>query len=270
MCACACVCVCVCVCAHSDMCDVQDIRNGTQIGRCTGHFVAADWVMTAGHCWPRIPYKYAIVHVVYGCVDIADTACKFTVSTYLFRHPCRVSFGYTESGIDVMMLRVVPSAWTASLMPLPFASIHSLFERNASLATVVELWGVGFGNINDVQNSRFLLAAQLELIEQPISGIILSQHSFYFHTPLLLRSHTRNQSMCSGDSGGPLVALFPNGTMYSVGLFTAGRGNCSFTDEFAYFAYVGHSAYIQWITDVMQGVYDLSCHSYSRLPTAIS
>ena len=160
--------------ASPQMVEVISIKDGADAARCTGTVIAADAVLTAGHC-VGFGEEQVLVRTVSGTLP----------AELVLRHP-----GYREepslSAIfnDVAVLRTAPHG-------LPGLAI--IAGRPASAGEMLAVYGFG---LDSEGRAGVLRSAQIEV------ALVTDNH--IFSAPF----HSDGANPCLGDSGGPAVLAF--------------------------------------------------------------
>jgi len=178
---------------------------------CTGTYLGDRWVLTARHCVDPATFQGLVFQTARDLTQVDSTAAEY----------------YPHPELDVMLLRIPPSAALAALTLEPIA-LWPLDEPRDWTGATVTL--AGFGDTADGSDGR------RQFLDEPVVAVAA--------TTIVVDGGTEHGA-CHGDSGGPLLAASPSGAPRLIGVLSGGSASCRGQDR-----YVASAAFAQWVAEV--------------------
>ena len=206
----------------------QDAASGL---RCGASLVAAQWLLTAGHCVDGLAAEDVQVVMGAGVLGQADRleAAEIVI------HP---DYDPDRTRGDLALIRL---ADRVEYPPVELASADDLLTATPGSAATLYGWGATDPNGSifpeQLQSSDVIVRADAACRENAHSDP---------HAAVRLCAGQQNAGACAGDSGGPLIAAVDD-RQVQVGVVSAGVDPCGSS---AYDEYVETAAYRPWIASV--------------------
>ncbi|KAL6474955.1 hypothetical protein MHYP_G00159950 [Metynnis hypsauchen] len=226
-----------------------DIQKSTHI--CGGTLIAADWVMSAAHCFPN-PSDTSSYQIYAGRLTLNGWnpyESVHDISRVL------IPFGYTDPqfGQDIALVQLTkPVVWSDHIQPICVPDSDVQFA--AGTACTITGWG-------DIRDGVSLQGVgTLQQVEVPIIDQSDCQQMFQIQATedvnirndmLCAGFQQGGKDSCQGDSGGPLVCLSPNGSWVQAGIVSFGMG-CAQPNRPGVYARV--SAFSNFIRSNVNGI----------------
>lgn len=171
----------------------------TDFGRqfCGGALIAADWVLSAGHC--RI-YAPGSVRVVTGSADLRAPTVQLSRVAQMVRHPDWRMKVEGAPRDDLMLIRLATPS-TAPIVPLAPGAAPA-----AGTLLRVAGWGsTSYNRANDSFGPDTPVLRTVRVKVRSAASCVEAYGSGVFWPSEMLCASLPGQDACAGDSGGPLV-----------------------------------------------------------------
>ncbi len=209
---------------------------------CGGALIAAEWVLTAGHCVAAGDFD-----VLVGRHDLSDDTQGERIGvSAVYRHP---SYAFPVN--DLALVRLERAATAGSPIALATAADAPLFAAGAT-ATVAG-WGLTMGQPPGTPEDP----TRLRKVNVPIvpdAGCTAIYPSFFAASAMICAGDlvVGGVDACPGDSGGPLFVTGPSGYLH-VGIVSGGMdpNGCGVAGQPTF--YTETAAHQEWIASVLSG-----------------
>lgn len=210
--------------------------NGHNAHFCGGSLIAADWVMTAGHCVENTSPEQIVA--VIGRHTLSSAAGERLAIDRIVVHP---NYGNDN---DIALLHLATPSQNRSIAPLAGAQVA--LSNPGTLATVTG-WGTTTegGSIPD----------QLQQVQVPVVSTAAcnapDSYGGQVTENMLCAGYAQGgKDSCQGDSGGPLVVPDGNGGWLQAGIVSWGNG-CAAPNFYGVYTRV--TAYEGWVRQYAGG-----------------
>lgn len=231
--------------------ELIDDNGGSYEHICGASLIAADWVLTAGHCGEGLPgfidppNKVIInsIHIQNG----SDFSEEIAIDTIII-HP-NFDLNIPDNGMDIALIKLSSPSSMSTIDYHTLAEDSSLIEVN-DMARVL-----GWGHTGLSTSSDSLKASDPYIISVA-NGIITAGYSAD-QTP---------GGAGAGDSGGPLI-VDKNGSWLQVGIVSSGDGQFTEPGSPGYYTHI--YSQLEWIENVIAsfsepvGLQELDKESFS-------
>lgn len=220
--------------------------QGTNSQYCGGSLIAAQWVLSAAHCFSEAGNvtPASEVGVLVGVRDLRVPTSALSVSRIIV-HP-----GYVQSTFanDIALLQLSePVGDTSLIVPLSTASDDATFAAPDTLATVSG-WGglVGYAPGGSPPGGQqypdILYAVQVPIVDNATCRV---PNPTVLDSMICAGFADGGKDSCQGDSGGPLVVPDGGSGFIQVGIVSFGLG-CAAPDTYGVYTRV--SSFRDWIS----------------------
>ncbi|XP_011188919.1 brachyurin [Zeugodacus cucurbitae] len=177
---------------------------------CGGSIIAANWVLTAGHC----TYGLSSIFIMFGTVLLNNPNALNMTSTQLYINP---NYNGETLNNDVSLIQLpTPLTFSKYIQPIQLVTNNDAnFNFIGQVATIA---GFGLTDDDNLDSSNIMLYARVQIINN-------SQCADVFGTSVVIPStlcakgeNGTDMSICSGDSGGPLITRDTNGNWMQIGI----------------------------------------------------
>jgi trypsin len=220
---------------------------------CGGSLVAADVVLTAGHC--ESAFTGSTVTVIVGNYkwgEVTDGAEQLAIVSGMYIHPDFFSSSSTLKN-DLMLFKIEPST-------LPPISLNS---NNSIPVDGQDLTVIGFGAVyegGDIYDTLQKTTLQAMSFEKCSTDTLLANYDLDETSMLCASVPDASSDSCQGDSGGP---LFDEGTRTLMGVVSWGLG-CARPNSPGVYSRV--SGNVDWIRQTICQLTDTSPSFCEGLP----
>ena len=212
----------------------SDIIKNFDAQYCGGGLIAANWVLTAGHCVAG--RSAGQINVAVGVHDLATWSGTRIAVKRIVKHPNYVDFNAN----DIALLELNSSSGQTPITIYSGASVQDLDSRLLNQTTTLAGWGLA-----DTATTWYY-PSKLQQVNLPV--VADSYCSVYDDVTLtgsqLCAGYPVAKDACAGDSGGPMM-LQVDGQWAHVGLVSYGA-DCQ-KDNGYYGVYTRTSAYVDFI-----------------------
>ncbi len=215
-----------------------DISDNFQAQYCGGVLIAANWVLTAGHCVAG--RSAGQINVAVGVHDLATWSGARIAVKRIVKHPNYVDYNPNDKNSlanDIALLELNSSSGQTPITIYSGASVQELDSRLLSQMTTLVGWGLA-----DPETDWY--PSKLQQVNLPV--VADSYCNFQGVTPTdsqICAGYPEAKDACGGDSGGPLM-LEIDGQWAHVGLVSYGA-DCQ--QGGYYGVYTRTSAYVDFI-----------------------
>ncbi|KAI4884520.1 hypothetical protein NFI96_020491 [Prochilodus magdalenae] len=218
---------------------------------CGGTLIAADWVLSAAHCFPNPSDTSS--YIIYAGRLSQRGWNLYETAHYVDQ--IVIPYGYTDPqlGRDIALVKLrEPVAWNDHIQPICLPSTDMQFAPG-TLCTIT-----GWGDIRDGVTLQGL--GMLQQVQVPIIDQTACQEMFQIDATenvnigvdmLCAGFKEGGKDSCQGDSGGPLVCQSSNGTWVQAGVVSFGLG-CAYPNRPGVYARV--SAFSGFIQSNIKGL----------------
>jgi secreted trypsin-like serine protease len=228
---------------------VSWIPEGTDAHFCGGSLIAADWVLTAGHCMEDL--KTTDVRVVGGTDDLTKPGQQRSVKRILVHSKYETDTSNIVAGPhpvnDVALIQLFkPFDMKAKLqlVPLIDSATEALVAQPQNLLTAS-----GFGaTMVGGKPVRGLMAVDIHFVPKNICNLAQSYDEAITDGMICAGEPKGGKDSCQGDSGGPLTYHPLSKDVSQVGIVGWGD-QCGVAKKYGVYTRV--TAYRDWITSCM-------------------
>lgn len=208
--------------------------------KCGGVLIAADWILTAAHCFAGV--QDGDVTYVAGRDEI--TRAYLNTGTWqaikkLFILDCFTGqpdgHGIRSNDLALVQLRDPDPSFRGGALSLPDKAMPALKALEVS----------GWGRTATGAESEVLQAADIDFIDDTTCSAAFPGS---IKSSMLCAGH-QNVGTCAGDSGGPLVTKAATTPKYLVGVVSSGD-DCNYALEYGVYSRV--SSYRPWIDSAIE------------------
>jgi secreted trypsin-like serine protease len=201
---------------------------------CGGALIAANWVLTAGHCVEGM--SASDLQVAVGVYDLANWSGTRIPVKRIVRHPAFVDF----EANDIALLELSSASGQQPVAIFSGASVQGIDPKLLNQMTTV----VGWGQADTATTWYF--PEKLRQVNLPVvaDSICSSAYGLPLSGSQLCAGYDEAKDACIGDSGGPMM-LEVDGQWVHVGLVSYGAG-CEVENGY-YGVYTRSSAFVDFI-----------------------
>ena len=208
---------------------------------CGGSLVAADWVLTAGHCLDMTQPLGGVEKIIAGRNKLSGKGGEEIAIVQVIRHPDYYGPKHLN---DVALLKLATPSKQPVVKLLPTEKARGVYRANTKLTVVG--WGVTSATSQDASDD--LLQVEVPFISQAACKKFPS-YKYLQDTQFCAGIVTGGHDSCQGDSGGPIFAMI-NGEKVQAGVVSWGIG-CAAPKAPGVYQRVAD--YLDWIAQAQAG-----------------
>lgn len=201
---------------------------------CGGVLIAANWVLTAGHCVEG--RSAGDIQVAVGVYDLANWSGTRIGVKRIVKHPAYVNF-YAN---DIALLELNSTSAQQPITLFSGASVQGIDPKLLGRMTTLVGWGLA-----DTASSWYY-PTKLRQVNLPVVAdwYCNSGYGVTLSASQLCSGYSDAKDTCTGDSGGPMM-LVVDGQWVHVGLVSFGA-DCQ-TDNGYFGVYTRSSSYVDFV-----------------------
>jgi secreted trypsin-like serine protease len=208
--------------SYPSIAQIFDIR-GREIGECTGSVIAANMILTAGHCGEDLLTGQLNPASGYLVLTAPAGAAGKREISRVARVIVDRRFSRVNDSYDAALL-VLSSPTDAPAIRLPGVRGTGLAHPHAGLPATVAGWGL---TEHDTGAPARTLRTAVTVVQRPSFCEHYAPPFFASSEVCTINPPNFATGACHGDSGGPLIATDPAGENVEIGITVHGYNRCT-------------------------------------------